>query len=114
MKLFIYGTLKTGYCRHHVLEEQTYLGEARTAAKYRLVDTGSYPALVEDPNGLEIEGQLWDIDPSCLDAIDALEGAPDLFKRKPVALKEPSEQDAQTYIYQHSVNGLADSANRWG
>ena len=114
MKLFIYGTLKTGYCRHHVLEKQTYLGEARTDAKYRLFDTGSYPALVEDPNGLEIEGQLWEVDASCLDEIDAVEGVPDLFKRLPVALKEPPEDNVQTYIFQHSVNGLADSGNRWG
>jgi gamma-glutamylcyclotransferase (GGCT)/AIG2-like uncharacterized protein YtfP/lysophospholipase L1-like esterase len=114
MKLFVYGTLKRGECRSHVLRSQTFLGEVLTAARYRLFDTGSYPALVEDADGLAIEGELWEVDESCLKMLDAIEGVPDLYRRQSMTLdKHCAVGEVQTYIYQRSTVGMRDCGTRW-
>jgi gamma-glutamylcyclotransferase (GGCT)/AIG2-like uncharacterized protein YtfP/lysophospholipase L1-like esterase len=114
MKLFVYGTLKRGECRSHVLREQTFLGDVRTAPGYRLYDTGSYPALVEDREGQAIEGELWEVDDPCLKIIDAIEGVPHLYRRQPLSLDAARrDDDVQTYIYQQSTDGLQDCGSRW-
>ena len=56
VRVFLYGTLKRGGCRSHVLKDQRFLGEAMTVPKYRMYDTGSYPALVEDEGGRPLCG----------------------------------------------------------
>jgi gamma-glutamylcyclotransferase (GGCT)/AIG2-like uncharacterized protein YtfP len=113
MKIFVYGTLKRGGCRAHHLKGQTFLGMARTAPRYRMYNTGSYPALVDDAAGLEVEGELWDVDEACMKLLDEVEWVPTIYRRDPVCLVEPPISDAQTYIYQKSVAGLTDCGSCW-
>ena len=128
MKLFIYGTLKRGHSRAGVLSGQRFLGEVYTQARYRLYDTGSYPALVEvalsdGVRGREIQGELWQVDAACLATLDKIEGVPRLFRRLPVELKplEGNEEtvvpvtdgDVEAYFYQHAVAGLRDCGDCW-
>ena len=40
--VFVYGTLKRGHQRNHVLAAQTFIGPATTAADYRMYDMGDY------------------------------------------------------------------------
>ena len=113
-RIFVYGTLKRGGCRSHVLQGQRLLGPARTTAKYRVYDTGSYPALVKaDDDGIEIEGELWEVDEACLEVLDSIEGIPTLYDRQPVELQYPAADDNQTYIYCQSVSDMPDCGSRW-
>ena len=112
-KIFIYGTLKRGQCRAHVLDGQRFLRTAVTVPAYRMYDTGSYPAMVEDDNGVAIEGELWEVDEHCLQQLDSIEGTPHLYQRRTVVLSDPEIDDAQTYIYCQSVTGLVDCGSRW-
>jgi gamma-glutamylcyclotransferase (GGCT)/AIG2-like uncharacterized protein YtfP/lysophospholipase L1-like esterase len=113
VRIFVYGTLKRGGCRVHVLRDQRFLGTAKTVAGYRLYNTGSYPALVEDAGGLEVEGEVWEVDDDCLRSLDAIECVPDLYERRPVGLADPSMDGVETYIYRRSVQGLPECGNRW-
>lgn len=131
MKIFIYGTLKRGECRAGLLRDQRFLGVVRTAARYRLYDTGSYPVLVEvDAAGGEagegrpIEGELWQVDDECLAKLDEVECVPDLYQRGAIELQVSSragvgsEEDvsvvgAQAYFFQGSVAGLRDCGACW-
>jgi len=113
VKIFIYGTLKRGQCRAHVLKDQRFLGPAATKLVYRLYNVGEFPALVEDEDGVSIEGELWEVDMPCLKVLDSIEGVPTLYERKAVALNDPALNDAQTYIYRQSVEGLTDCGRRW-
>jgi gamma-glutamylcyclotransferase (GGCT)/AIG2-like uncharacterized protein YtfP/lysophospholipase L1-like esterase len=113
VNIFFYGTLKRGGCRSHVLRGQRFAGEAKTVAKYRMYNTGSYPALVEDEDGLEVEGEVWEVDDECLQVVDAIEAVPDLYERKPVSLTGPGMDGVETYIYRRSVDGLPDCGGRW-
>jgi len=115
--LFVYGTLKRGDVRAPLLHGQTFLGEARTAARYRLFNTGEYPALVEAESvglaGRSIHGELWRVDAGCLARLDEEEGVDEgLYARRPVAFVDQAEP-AESYFYLLATNGLPDCGERW-
>jgi gamma-glutamylaminecyclotransferase len=86
--LFIYGTLKRSQAAHHLLAGQRFLGEARTAPLYRIVDLGPYPTLVDAADdGLACHGEHWQVDAACLARLDDYEGAPVHYCRRPVTLQ---------------------------
>jgi len=113
VRIFVYGTLKRGGCRSHVMRGQRFVGEARTVAKYRMYNTGSYPALVEDEDGLEVEGEVWEVDDDCLRVLDAIEAVPDLYERELVFLTDSGMVGVETYLYRQSVDGMPDCGRRW-
>ena len=82
--IFVYGTLKRGFCRAHLLTGQQFLGEARTQPLYRMFNCGTYPGLKLVPkDGLPIVGELWSVDSECLARLDREEGvAEGLYRRQ--------------------------------
>lgn len=111
-RIFVYGTLKRGQCRHAALAGQRFLEEAATEPLYRLYDCGDYPALVESPAGVAVWGELWEVDEPCLARIDVIEGvAEGLYRRQTVQLQD--RPPAETYIYLHDVSGLAELGDRF-
>lgn len=114
-RLFVYGTLKRGHCRAFALAGQQFLGVARTGARYRLFDCGDYPVLVSDPQGVSVEGELWEVDGDCLRKLDRIEGvAQRLYERRPIELQPPHDvEPAASYFSLRSVRGLRDCGERW-
>jgi len=88
--IFVYGTLKRGLGNAHLLAGQGFLGEARTAERYRMFDCGGYPGITEaeeEGRGIAIAGEIWEVDRACLAILDRLEGiASGLYRRGPVVL----------------------------
>ncbi|MFQ5732446.1 MAG: gamma-glutamylcyclotransferase [Planctomycetaceae bacterium] len=114
VRLFVYGTLKRGYCRNFALAGQTFLGEARTRPGYRLYDCGDYPALVRAKVGCSIRGELWDVSAECLERIDVIEGVEERwYERGPVQLEPPHEQPAVSYFFLGNVAGLRLCEDLW-
>lgn len=113
--VFVYGTLKRGDCRHQFLAGSKFLGLATTAAGYRLFDLGEYPAMVEDPAGGQIEGELYEVTEATLQMLDEIEGVADvLYVRGQVRLASPDEAPlAQGYIYLGAVTGKLELIRRW-
>ncbi len=113
--IFVYGTLMRGDCRHSALSGQEFFGEARTVASYRMYDVGTYPALIEDAHGLEIEGEVWRVDSACRARLDAVEGVDEgLYARRPIRLQPPFDASSvEAYFYRHSTSGLRDCGARW-
>lgn len=73
--LFFYGSLRRGGTNHRLIADQTFLGEAVTAPKYRLLDLGKYTGLIrDDANGVAIPGELWEVTECCLGELDDFEG----------------------------------------
>ena len=112
--MFIYGTLKRGHSRAHVLADQTFVRTARTVAAYRLYDCRHFPALVEDREyGIGVEGELWQINPALLPTLDKIEAVDEgLYVRGSVQL-EGVPARAAAYLYNRSVAGLACCGSRW-
>ena len=64
-----------GESRHHSLSDQVFVDETATDPFYRLLMVDDYPGLVDatEETGLAIAGELWSVDPICLDRLDAIE-----------------------------------------
>jgi len=81
-----------------------------------MYNCGSYPGLVESPaHGVAIEGELWEVDASCLAGLDEIEGiSAGLYRRGPIRLQPPFDTEhVQTYFYLRSVSGLPDCGSGW-
>jgi gamma-glutamylaminecyclotransferase len=112
--VFVYGTLKRGHVRHFALAGQRFLGEARTRPQYRMVNLGSYPALIECGSA-GVVGELWEIDANCLALLDHVERTADLmYRRTRVALAPPHEAVvAEAYFYLADCSTLPDHGDVW-
>ncbi len=119
VKLFVYGTLKQGFCRNSYLNGQQFLGTARTTANYRLFDCGSYPGLVTASairvDGLPVKGEVWCVDAACLAILDEVEAVGEgLYRRERVELESPFDgMYIETYFFNRSTNGLRDCGAYW-
>jgi len=109
-RVFVYGTLKKGFCRHHALSRQNFLGVATTQAEYKLLDLGDYPGLVSSDDGESIAGELYEVDEACLQNLDVIEGvAVGLYARKSIRLLSPwNDEPAIAYIYLPSTTGYPE------
>jgi gamma-glutamylcyclotransferase (GGCT)/AIG2-like uncharacterized protein YtfP len=103
-RLFVYGTLMRGGCRHPTLAGQRFLGPARTVAVYDLLDLGAHPGLVRrHPGGRSVRGELYEVAAGLVPALDAVEEAPGLFRLGPVELETGP---ALAYFYVPDAAGL--------
>jgi gamma-glutamylaminecyclotransferase len=104
MIVFIYGTLKRGCSNHRYLAGQDFLGQAATAALYRLYDLGGYPGMIAASPGRQIPGELWQIDEPCRALLDELESV-DVgeYQLVPVELSS-ALPDVMTYLYRWPID----------
>lgn len=114
--LFVYGTLKRGCSNHHHLAGQTFVGVARSAPGFRLVDLGGYPGLVTsaaDRGG--VVGEVWSVDPAALQRLDAFEGVHQgLYRREPLPLQTPfAEQRIDAYVPVLETRGIGEIGSEW-
>lgn len=115
-RIFVYGTLKRGLSNHGHLAGQRFLGEARTAPVYRMVDCGGYPGMFPvNEEGLSIQGEVWEVDAACRRELDILEGvAEGMYTLEPVHLLAPfSKSDIRTYVYRWPISGREDVGEEW-
>ena len=100
-----------GHSNHRVLVEldAKRIGAATTAKSRTLVDLGPYPALLpadaaRDAGASRVAGEIYEIDESALDALDAFEGCPDLYRRERIALEHAGTAlEAWTYVLARPV-----------
>ena len=83
IRVFVYGTLKQGYCNHGALETATYLGSTTIVGEYGLLDLGFYPAVVpmEGSGDHTIHGEVDVVDEDTLYTLDCSEGHPAYYER---------------------------------
>jgi gamma-glutamylaminecyclotransferase len=106
-RLFLYGTLKHGGSNHRRMVGQGYVGPAATAPRYRLFDLGPFPGLVDAAGGVSVRGELWEVTPECLAALDQFEGIDvGLFRRGEIELADGTR--VQGYFFTEDVNGHRD------
>jgi len=113
--VFVYGSLKRGFALHELLQGQLYLGNAVTEPLYRLFNLGSYPGLVEWPEGLAIRGEVYQVDLECLSHLDEVEGVAErLYVRRRILLQTEFESsDVQAWFWLNAVRGLNDCGEQW-
>ena len=113
--VFVYGTLKRGYPLHALLQGQLCLGSAVTEPLYRMFDLGSYPGLVEWPEGLAIRGEVYQVDVECLGHLDEAEGVVEKqYARRRISLQgELKNSDVHAWFWLNAVRGLKDCGEQW-
>lgn len=113
--VFVYGTLKRGFCRASALADQQFIGEARTVPKYRLVNCGEYPGLLSTDRGKSIQGELYAVDAKCLHQLDEIEAVEEeLYRRGPIELESPYHQTpVMAYFYNQDTTGMPDCGTSW-
>lgn len=88
-RLFVYGTLKEGFRNFHINRGRRIEGEFVTAAPHPLYLVGDFglPWLLNRPGqGLQVEGQVFEVDAAVLRDMDALEriDEPGYYRRLPL------------------------------
>lgn len=101
--------------RNESLASGRFLAEAQTRPQYRLYDCGTYPGLVNDPSGIAIEGEVWEVSPQCLTHLDLVEGVGEgLYARREVLLEGCTiERPIEAYFYLQDVSNKPRLGRRW-
>lgn len=118
MLVFVYGTLQTGRRLHRHLAGQKLVGKARTAPRYRMYRIDWFPGLVDamtDTGGIEVHGEVWDVDEKTLAVLDEVEDVESgLYERKLIQLQSPFDNDdVIAYFYLGDTDGCSDCGDRW-
>lgn len=130
--VFVYGTLKNGHRRHHVLQNERFIGVANTTPEYKIYPYGGYPALVKESNdGIRIYGELYEVGDSCVIELDKIECVDNgLFVRKDVSIENfnlvnlPIYKNSSLKLFSNSafayffvnverLSKLKDCGNNW-
>ena len=112
VNVFVYGTLKSGFCNHHKMIEAgaTFLCQAKTKNK-RLLTIKGLPYLHDGncPHGYQVEGELYSIpNINGLKVLDWFEGNGEFYVRKQdlfIDLEKNQEVTAWAYYILDNVQG---------
>lgn len=135
--LFVYGTLKRGFSRNSALQNQIYLGTAKTTPEYSMFNLGGYPGLLNtklaEQNQVEskdiIYGEIYEVSDECLVTLDKIECTNvNLFERLFVDLQDLNfyrlplskaawdcveQKKAQAYLYKQPVQNSWRCGSYW-
>jgi len=79
--IFVYGTLRRGGVNHHLLAEAALCGAHATPSRYRMLNLGAYPGVVEG-GSTAIIGEVYRVTRKQFADLDRLEDWPTLYNRK--------------------------------
>jgi gamma-glutamylaminecyclotransferase len=121
--VFVYGTLKSPYWNHRLIEHGggKFLGVGMTKEKFLLFD-GGIPYVINPPDPTvrlklgryfgQIKGEVYQVDDPTLAALDRLEGHPNGYRRESTRCKLLTDEGkvrayirAGLYFYQRSPGG---------
>jgi gamma-glutamylcyclotransferase (GGCT)/AIG2-like uncharacterized protein YtfP len=96
-RVFVYGTLLRGEENHCFLRGAVYLGAARTAPRFQLLDLDAFPALVNS-GATAVAGELYEVDGETLAALDELEDHPEIYRRTEIPLDDGTLAEAYLLV----------------
>lgn len=105
--LFVYGTLLRGQPSDGFLADRDVRAATVRGRLFRV--PAGYPALVLDPAGAEIHGELvLDVDPGLLRVLDLFEGVHNgLYRRQPVTAALRGRSSGQQALFTDAVAAQA-------
>ena len=80
-QVFVYGTLRPGERNHHFMATATHRGAYTTPARFTLLDTGPYPAALDEGH-TALVGDVFSVDDDTFAALDRLEDYPVHYTRR--------------------------------
>ena len=97
--IFVYGTLRQGFCNHHYLARAASLGPAVTRDGHALYVHGGIPYLVRTEPGEPVRGEIYRVDGAALIDLDALEEHPLVYRRELAPVVLPDGRQRAAWIY---------------
>ena len=94
-RVFVYGTLLAGESNHGLMRSARFVAAAATPPVFRLHDLDGFPGLCHGGEAAVV-GEVYDVDPPTLAALDELEDHPAYYQRTAIALADGSP--AITYV----------------
>lgn len=113
-KVFVYGTLKEGFGNHNFfLGDAKKLGKAKSVGKWAMIGTDmSFPYLLnrDTKDGMNINGEVYEVTPAELEALDRLEGVPSHYKKAYmyVEYEDKTLVSENVLVYVKSYPSVAD------
>jgi gamma-glutamylaminecyclotransferase len=87
-RVFVYGTLKSGFWNHDLLEGCEFVGGAATVPTYKMIENG-FPVIIPDPEGKPLAGEIYAVDDEPLARLDQLEREGSSYDRKLIDVTLP-------------------------
>ena len=116
MRIFVYGTLRSGETNHCRLQGSRLLGHHRTEPGYTLVrlraSLGGYPALLEGGT-TSVPGEVYDVEEGILPALDRFEGHPHFYQRKSIRLLGITDVEAYVLLPAHAERAEVIAGGEW-
>lgn len=87
IRVFVYGSLKSGRGNWGALSAAQMIGRCVIEGRYKLLDLGHYPGLICTPSDEQVRkivGEVYLVDKDTLDTLDMIEGHPDYYCRHKV------------------------------
>jgi len=97
--LFVYGTLKRGFCNHYFLSGSKFVGKGVTKEKYALYLKGEIPYVIKKPPVSKIKGEVYLVDSETLKNIDELEGHPFCYFRELTDIQLKTGEEIKAWMY---------------
>jgi gamma-glutamylcyclotransferase (GGCT)/AIG2-like uncharacterized protein YtfP len=80
-RVFVYGTLMSGFSNHYLLIGCEFVGAAATVPTYKMIENG-FPVIMPDPEGKPLAGEIYTVDDETLVRLDHLEREGSSYDRK--------------------------------
>lgn len=100
-KVFVYGTLKTGFGNHRLLKN--FKGKEALALEIDLHSGPGFP-YAKRGNGVT-KGEVYNVDYDTLRRLDMLEGVPDHYKRERTSIIVDNKKE-HSWIYLSPANAV--------
>ncbi|WP_406661519.1 gamma-glutamylcyclotransferase family protein [Methanolobus sp. ZRKC3] len=75
MYVFVYGSLKKGFCNHPLIEGSEFICETHTKESYAMLDLHRFPGVIKDKKISIIYGEVYDPEDTVLEQLDIFEGS---------------------------------------
>lgn len=113
-KMFVYGTLRSGYGNHSVMPSNSkFIGNGKTVEMFRLTASG-IPFVSKSEALHRVTGEVYEVTESAMTGpLDRLEGHPGFYTREltPIELEDGTTEDAWLYFCESKGNTLIESGD---
>ncbi len=97
--VFVYGTLMKGFGNNQIIQRHSGLKIADGTIYGTMYNLGYFPGVKLGGAGL-VHGEIWKVNASCMQSLDALEGEGHLYKRKKVSVTDSEATIEDVWVYE--------------
>jgi gamma-glutamylcyclotransferase (GGCT)/AIG2-like uncharacterized protein YtfP len=108
--IFVYGTLRRGFCNHHLLRRGEFVGTGETVPRLVMHVAGGVPFASDAEAAYPLRGEVYAVDRVTLAELDRLEDHPNWYVRTPIGVRldDGTTLAAEIYLCRRPQGARAD------